>query len=182
MQELEINSKTLLEKISESSGQDVSACYQCQKCAAGCPVAEFMDLKPNAVHRLVQYGRKDELLRSSAIWLCVGCETCGQRCPNDIYTSRVMDILKQMAVEEGARSGAKSITALHKAFLSGIKKRGRMHELSLILDMRMRSGGYFKDMKLGIRMFRKGKLSLIPGKIKNTKEVRALFEKTGRTK
>jgi heterodisulfide reductase subunit C len=139
-----------------------------------------MDLKPRAIHRLIQYGQKDELLGSSAIWLCVGCETCGQRCPNDIYTSRVVDSLKQMAVEEGARSGAKSITALHKAFLSGIKKRGRMHELSLIVNMRMRSGGYFNDMKLGIQMFRKGKLSLIPGKIKNTRELKALFNKVRR--
>jgi len=182
MQEQEIVPGTLAEKIRTDIGQDVSACYQCQKCTAGCPVAEYMDYKPSAIHRLIQYGRKQELLRSSAIWLCVGCETCGQRCPNNIYTSKVVDILKQMAVEEGSRSGAKSITALHKSFLSGIKKRGRMHELSLILDMRMRSGGYFKDMKLGIQMFRKGKLSLIPGKIKNTKEVKALFEKAGRSK
>jgi heterodisulfide reductase subunit C len=182
MQKLEIETQPLSERIREESGQDVSSCYQCQKCTAGCPVVEFMDLSPSAVHRLIQYGRKDDLLRSATIWLCVGCETCGQRCPNDIYTSKVFDILKQMAVEEGVKSGAKSITALHKAFLSGIKKRGRMHELSLILDMRMRSGGYFKDMKLGIQMFRKGKLSLIPGKIKNTKEVKALFEKAGRPK
>ena len=182
MTQLETQSKNLVESISEESGQDVSTCYQCRKCTAGCPVAEYMDYPPNALHRLIQYGRKEELLRSSAIWLCVGCETCGQRCPNTIYTSRVVDILKQMAVEEGAKSGAKSITALHKAFLSGIRRTGRMHELSLILEMRLRSGGYFKDMKLGIDMFRKGKLSLIPGRIKNTKDVKAMFKKAGREK
>ena len=173
---------SLVEKVAKESGQDISSCFQCRKCTSGCPVAEYMDFHPNALHRLIQYGRKEDLLSSSAIWLCVGCETCGQRCPNTIYTSRVLDVLKQMAVKEGAKSGAKSITALHKAFLSGIRRRGRMHELSLILDMRMRSGGYFKDMKLGIDMFRKGKLSLIPGKVKNTKGVKAMFKKAGREK
>jgi heterodisulfide reductase subunit C len=181
-QEKTTETRTLAERIREESGQDVSACYQCRKCAAGCPVAEYMDFKPHAIHRLIQYGLKDELLRTSAIWLCVGCETCGQRCPNDIYTSRVVDVLKQMAVAEGVKSGAKSITALHEAFLSGIRKRGRMHELSLILDMRLRSGGYFKDMKLGLQMFRKGKLSLFPEKIKDRSSVKALFDKAGGTR
>ena len=64
---------------------------------------------------------------------------------------------------------------MHSVFLSGIKKRGRMHELSLMKDMRLRTGGYFKDLKLGIAMFRKGKLSLFTDRVKNIREVRAMF-------
>ncbi|MBU2438499.1 MAG: heterodisulfide reductase subunit C, partial [Acidobacteria bacterium] len=58
--------------------------------------------------------------------------------------------------------------------------RGRMHELSLILGIRLKSGGLFNDMKLGIEMFRRGKLSLFPKKIKNKRMLRNLFEKARR--
>ena len=91
-----------------------------------------------------------------------------------------MDILKQMAVREGIKGQEKSVTTLHKSFLNGIKKRGRMHELSLIRDIRLKSGGYFKDLVLGLKMFQKGKLSLFAEKIKNIRDVKDLFEKARR--
>ena len=69
---------------------------------------------------------------------------------------------------------------MHHAFLSGIRKRGRMHELNLIKDIRLRAGGYFKDMGLGIKMFRMGKLSIFPEKVKNIKEIRKIFKKARR--
>jgi len=173
---------SFLADIQRDSGQPISSCYQCQKCSAGCPVVGYMDFSPHQVHRMIQYGKRKEILTSSAIWLCVGCETCGTRCPNNIFTSRVMDALKQMAVRENVRGREKTVTAMHRAFLSGIKKRGRMHELSLIRDMRIRSGGLFKDMGLGIRMFKLGKLKLLPEKIKDRKGIRAVFDNARRSK
>ena len=171
---------TFLNLIQEKSGQDIPACYQCRKCTAGCPVASYMDVPPNAIHRFLQFGYRDELLKSNAIWLCAACETCGNRCPNDINTAKVIDALKHLAVREGIRGKEKAVPVMHTVFLSGIKKRGRMHEISLIRDMRLRSGGYFKDMGLGIKMFRMGKLSLIGEKVKNIKEVRNIFKKARR--
>lgn len=120
------------------------------------------------------------MLACSSIWLCAGCETCGARCPNGIDIAKVMDVLKQIAYSENVKGKEKNIQVMHQVFLSGIKKRGRMHELSLIRDMRLKSGGLFKDMKLGIKMFRLGKLSLFPSRVKNKKEVRKMFKKAGR--
>jgi hypothetical protein len=92
-----------------------------------------------------------------------------------------MDVLKQMAVRQGVKGGEKSVITMHKAFLSGVNKRGRMHELSLIREIRLKSGGLFNDLRLGLDMFRKGKLSLLPKKIKNMREVKALFSKARRS-
>jgi heterodisulfide reductase subunit C len=171
---------SLKDYVQEKSGQDILACYHCRKCSVGCPVTPFMDVQPNAIHRMIQYDQKKEILRSSTIWLCAGCETCGTRCPNEIDIAKVMDALKQMAIAEGVRSAEKKVMVFHQVFLSGISKRGRMHELSLIRDMRLRSGGYFKDMGLGIKMFRMGKLSIFPDKVKSMKEVKKLFKKSKR--
>ena len=171
---------SLVEYIHDTSGQDILACYQCLKCTAGCPVAAFMEFPPNAIHRMIQNDRRKEILDSGSIWLCTGCETCGTRCPNDINSAKVMDSLKQLVVKEKHKTREKKIWTMHTVFLSGIQKRGRMHELSLIRDMRLRSGGYFKDMKLAITMFRLGKLTIIPEKVKGIKRVRALFRKARR--
>lgn len=172
--------KQLLSVVEKNSGQDISSCYFCQKCTAGCPVAEFMDYPPSTIHRLLQLGLADEVLSSRAIWLCAGCEVCGARCPNEIDIAKVMDALKQLAERKGIKGGENRVRVMHRVFLSGVGKRGRMHELSLIRDMRLKSGGLFKDMKLGIQMFRKGKLSIFPDKVKNKKPVKQLYAKLRR--
>jgi len=169
-----------LYEVEKKSGQDISSCYYCQKCTAGCPVAEFMDFSPSTIHRLIQLGLKDEVLQSRSIWLCAGCEVCGTRCPNKIEISKVMDTLKQTAEKNGVKGGENRIRVMHRVFLAGVGKRGRMHELSLIRDMRLRSGGLFKDMKLGIKMFRMGKLSIFPDKVKNLKAVKQLYTRLRR--
>lgn len=169
-----------LNEVEKSSGQDISSCFFCQKCTAGCPVAEFMDYPPSTIHRLLQLGLNNEVLKSRSIWLCAGCEVCGARCPNNIDIAKVMDALKQIVEKKGLKGGEKRIQVMHRVFLSGVGKRGRMHELSLIRDMRLKSGGLFKDMKLGINMFLKGKLSLFPDKVKNIKPVKQLFAKIRR--
>jgi len=178
----EVNAHSLLDYVVEKSGQDILACYHCQKCVAGCPVASFMDIQPNVIHRMIQYGQKDEILESATIWICAACETCGARCPNNIDIAKVNDALKQLAVKEGVKGKEKGVPAMHAVFLSGIEKRGRMHEVSLIRDLRLRTGGMFKDMKLGIQMFRLGKLPLFAEKVKNVGEVKKIFEKARRAR
>ena len=37
---------TFRQQIEGLSGQNTNLCYQCSKCSAGCPMAEWMDLKP----------------------------------------------------------------------------------------------------------------------------------------
>ncbi len=169
------NSQNILEYVVAASGQDVLACYHCQKCVAGCPVAPFMDIAPNVLHRMLQYGQKDEILKSSTIWICAACETCGERCPNDIDIAKVCDALKQLAMKEGIRPKEKSAAAMHTSFLSGIARNGRMHEVSLIVQMRIKGGGLFKDLLLGLKMFRLGKLNLFPEKVKKMDEIKKLF-------
>jgi heterodisulfide reductase subunit C len=177
-----INHKDLLNTVQKESGQDILACYYCHKCVVGCPVSKYMDIPPNAILRMIQYGQKEKILKSATIWLCTACETCGTRCPNNIDIAKVMDVLKQLAIKEGVKSKEKAVTIMHKAFLAGIEKRGRMHELSLIRDLKLKSGGLFKDIKLGIKMFRLGKLSFFPEKVGNIKEIKEMFKKARRTK
>jgi heterodisulfide reductase subunit D len=87
-------------EVEERSGEDLSRCYYCLKCTAGCPSAPAMPYGPAQMVRMVQLGLKDALLESPSIWFCLHCETCGARCPNEISIARLTQALRQMAMEE----------------------------------------------------------------------------------
>ncbi|MBU0496015.1 MAG: 4Fe-4S dicluster domain-containing protein [Chloroflexi bacterium] len=167
---------TFSKQISNQSGQNVARCYYCLRCSAGCPVTHVMDYGPAQVLRMIQLGQKDALLRSSAIWLCVGCETCGTRCPNGIRTGLVIDALRQMALAEGIAPAEREVVKLHQAFLDSIRIWGRVHELSMLAQYKLTSLDLFSDLDMGLDMFLKGKIHPFPKRIKGRDEVAKLFE------
>jgi len=166
---------TFSEQVRDQSGQNVQRCYYCQRCSAGCPVASLMDYAPAQLLRMIQLGQKEAVLHSSAIWLCVGCETCGTRCPNGIRTGVVIDSLRQMATAEGVAPAVPSVFKLHRAFLDSIRLWGRVHELSMLAQYKLTSLALFSDLDLGLDMFLKGKIHPLPRRIRGVAEVRKLF-------
>jgi len=167
---------SFIEQVSELSKQDIERCYYCLRCSAGCPAAYAMDYTPAQILRLVQLGQKETLLRSSAIWLCIGCETCGTRCPNEIHAGAVIDALRQIAIEEGVPAAERSVFKLHKAFLDSIRTWGRLHELSMILQHKLTSRDLFSNLDMGLDMFLKGKIHPLPQRIRGRDQIKKLFE------
>lgn len=173
---LSIGDPTFRDEIREICGENVLSCYQCGECTAGCPVAFAMDIAPNQVMRMVQLGMRDEVLGSSAIWLCAGCETCRTRCPKGVGLSKVMDACRQIAVRSGVKAKEPNVLKFHEEFLKEIARNGRVHEMSLVAFYKLRSKRFFDDVLSGIQMFLKGKLGLIPSRVKRLAEVRKLFK------
>jgi len=85
--------KDFIRRVEEISGEKLSACYQCGKCSAGCPLVSAMDILPNQAIRLAQLGA-EEVLDFKAIWLCASCLTCAARCPKGVDLARVMEALR----------------------------------------------------------------------------------------
>jgi heterodisulfide reductase subunit C len=88
-------------RIEELSGEVLLSCNQCGKCSAGCPAASGMDMLPNQVMRFLQLGLVERVLHSSAPWLCAACQTCYARCPKGVDLSRVMEAVREVALQEG---------------------------------------------------------------------------------
>jgi heterodisulfide reductase subunit C len=166
-----------LQQVEQESGVKVSACFQCRKCSAGCPLTYAMDLYPDRVIRLVQLGLRQQAIGSQTIWVCASCETCLTRCPNEVDIPKLMDHLKQVALRERVPlpPAEKNIAAMHRIFLNNIKKWGRIHELGVMGQYKRHTGDLFSDVGLGWRMFRMGRLKVLPSRIKGMREVRRMF-------
>jgi heterodisulfide reductase subunit C len=154
-------------------------CYQCLTCTLGCPVAFAMDLYPHEILKYIQLGARDKVLNSSALWTCASCETCATRCPNEIEIVQLMDCLRRMAIAE--KRARERGPILNHVFLDAIRKNGRIHELSLIVDLKRKTGRLFRldkdEIRLGLAMFRRGKLKLLPTKIKGIDVIQRLFSR-----
>lgn len=169
-------------KVKNGAVVDVTHCYQCGKCTAGCVQAQEMDYPPSYIMRLLQTGTPEnyqKVLKSKSIWVCLNCENCYQRCPQSIDIPSVMDALRCESLEKGlAHPQAKKIIAFHRAFLSQIKNTGRLWEVGMEAEYKMRTLDLFQDVDKVPSMLSKGKLHILPEKMEGKKSVKKIFEQT----
>jgi heterodisulfide reductase subunit B len=151
----------LVEVVREATGDNVFKCYQCVKCTSGCPLADQFDLTPNQIMRSVQLN-DISVLQSKSIWLCASCYTCATRCPQKIDVTGVIDALRIEALKRGVKPAEPHIAKFNKLFMRSIKIFGRAYELGLMASFNMVLGKPLRDLKLGKRMFARGKLSILP--------------------
>ncbi len=158
---------SFLGQVEEIGEERLTPCFQCVKCSGGCPLTFAMDVLPHQLVRMVQMGLKQEVLKSSTIWLCAGCETCSTRCPNGVSIAHLMDVLRQIALTEGVEPAEPEVAGFHTAFLDEIRAGGRLHEMGMVRRYKFRTRKWMKDAGLGWRMFSRGKLKLLPVRIRD---------------
>lgn len=185
-------SKTLLQEVMDRSGQNLLACYQCRRCAAGCPVGDETGVTPDRLIRMILFNEKDDAFNNLLVWKCVACYTCGTRCPNNIQTARINETLKQMSKEAHIEPLNPKVAALHDAFLTSVSHFGRVNELEFmgLYEIRntrselKRGGGWKavvdemkKQARLGISMMKKKRIHFRLDKIKRRSEIKRLYKK-----
>ena len=105
-------------------GENLTRCYACGTCTAGCPVREIDErYNPRRIIRMVLLGMKDRVLKSDFIWMCSTCYSCEERCPQDVKLTDVMNAIKNLAVKEG------HIHPAYTAQVDLIKGSGRLYEI-----------------------------------------------------
>ncbi len=166
-----------MQPILQENKVDTSLCYQCYTCSLGCPVSGDMDLLPHQVVRMIQTGRKAEVLKSNTIWQCINCEACVTRCPRGVDIPRLMDWLRQQYLKDNPKTRLKPVI-FHSLFTNGIRCNGIQFELSLLLRLKLATLDFFSDLGLGMRMLAKGKLNFVPHHSKDMPAIRRIFQKT----
>ncbi|PID73852.1 MAG: heterodisulfide reductase subunit C [Desulfobacterales bacterium] len=165
-----------IREVEERSGQDVSQCYQCGNCTAGCPYTFVYDLPVGRIMRLTQTGQRKAALSCRSIWLCASCQSCTTRCPNNIDVACIMDVLRHMSREEGYAT-EKDVKLFADTFLSSVERFGRVYEMGLMAEYGARSLKPWTDGDLGPKILPKFKLHFMPHSIKGRDKVARIFDR-----
>jgi quinone-modifying oxidoreductase subunit QmoC len=172
--------KNFLNEIKDMSHcGEIDECIQCGTCSSSCPMAVYMDMPPRKIISMVKNGFKDEVLKSTTIWLCPSCYVCQVRCPAEIKITDVMYALKRKAIEQKIYPGNFKIPILAREMHRIIAKNGRNSELWLILNLYLKSKrplGIMKMTSLGLNLIKTGRMPIKAEKIKNRKQFRALLK------
>lgn len=61
------------------------------------------------------------------------------------------------------------------SFMDTVEKYGRMYEFGTMLQYNVKSRQPFRDVETGLGMFQKGKLNLLPSRVKGAEEIERIF-------
>ncbi len=173
-----------LNRIEGETGANIAACYQCERCTNACPVSLYMDVKPHQVIRYVQLGWREELLQSATIWVCLSCEMCTTYCPNEVGVAETILHLRSLSARSTIAPREKQLAVFHETFLAELQRFGRVNEAWLmaalnrkpgILKEKIRSGQLKTEIQLGLTLWRKGKLKLLPKRCAAINEIRSIY-------
>ncbi len=138
----------------EPGGEQLLACIGCGTCTATCPVqAVQARFDPRRIMRMAMLGMADEVMRSDFVWLCAGCYSCRERCPQGVMVTDLMRALKNVAMRRGI------VHPSYRAQVAELRKFGRLYEVE----------AYNK---------KRGKLGL-PPLVDDPGRVKGIFERTG---
>lgn len=87
-----------LENIARISGTDARKCMKCGKCSGRCPAFKEMDIKPHQFVSLLVKGNLEKLLGAKAIWSCLSCMACVERCPRGVAPAAVIEAVRDTVV------------------------------------------------------------------------------------
>jgi len=175
-----------LQRVQGETGVNVTACYQCERCTNACPASAFMDIKPHQVIRYVQLGWREELMRSTTIWVCLSCEMCTTYCPNMVDVAETVNYLRNMAAHSAVAPRERHLAVFHQTFLEQLHKFGRINEFWLmnafnlkpnILKEKFQSGALREEILLGLALIKKGKLNLIPRRSRGIRQIDEIYRR-----
>jgi heterodisulfide reductase subunit C len=119
-----------------------------------------------------------EVLTANTPWMCVSCYLCTSRCPQNIPITEIMYTLKRMSIAEGCAQ-QRDGPALARTFTDFVDRYGRSFELGL-------ASRYYLTQKpisllrmgpLGMSLFKRGRMSLVPTRIRGIKQLQAIIKR-----
>ena len=103
-----MTNKERIAELKLTSGTDVAKCMKCGKCSGRCPAYKDMDIKPHQFVSWLADGKIDKLMQSEAIWSCLSCMACVERCPRGVAPAGVIEAVRTMIVSAQGKNGLKA--------------------------------------------------------------------------
>jgi heterodisulfide reductase subunit C len=171
---------TFLQDVIEEApgGEQIAHCLQCGSCSGSCPNGPDMDYTPRTLFALIGAGQRERVLSANTMWCCVSCYACTTRCPQHIPITDIMYALKRIALREGMAHRTDA-PALARTFTGLLDRYGRSFEFGLASRYYLfnRPLAMLRMGPLGLSMFTKGRMSLVPTRIRQLDQLRAIITK-----
>ncbi len=88
--------------------------------------------------------------------------------------------MRKLALEDQVPVGEGNVVKFAQIFLDSIRKRGRIHELELVMRYNLAVHQPFKDAHLGPMMMARRKMKFLGHKIKETSRIKEIFQNSKR--
>lgn len=97
---MSLTNKVTKEEILRISGVDPSKCMQCGKCSGACPEYENMEYHPHQFAAMIRNNKIEALMRSDAMYKCLSCFACSERCPREVEPSRLIEAIRVAVIRQ----------------------------------------------------------------------------------
>lgn len=92
------------EDIVRISGVDPSKCMQCGKCSGACPSYDEMEYHPHQFAALINKGQIEKLMSSDAMYKCLSCFACLERCPRNVSPSKLIEAIRLTVIRQQGKN------------------------------------------------------------------------------
>ena len=159
-------------------GERIVHCLQCGSCGGSCPSGADMQYTPRTIFALINADKRQEVLTANTMWYCVSCYLCTSRCPQDIPITDIMYALKRLAIRDGLAKDTPA-PALAKTFTDLVERYGRSYEFGIatLYLAWNKPMSMLKMGPMGLSMFTKGRLNILPTKIRKVDQLQAIVQK-----
>jgi heterodisulfide reductase subunit C len=92
------------EEIEAISGVNPLKCMRCGRCSATCPSYENMEYHPHQFVAMVERGEIEKLMESDAIYKCMSCMACIERCPRQVQPAKLVEAVRLAVIRKQGAS------------------------------------------------------------------------------
>lgn len=170
---IDLKARFLQQLYNIPDGKNLSKCIQCGTCTGSCPASYTMDITPRELIALFRAGDMGSILASRTIWICASCYACTVRCPQNVPVTDIIYMLKRLAMEQEIFPKKFPVYALSRSFVALANRYGRSYEPGLMLLYYLKTNplNLVKMIPLFLKLVLKGRIALLPKKIKAARAV-----------
>jgi quinone-modifying oxidoreductase, subunit QmoC len=167
-----------------AGGERIRHCLQCGQCSGTCPLSLYMDHTPRQLMYLAREGFKEEVLTSSAIWMCTSCYACMVKCPKKINITHLLYAFKERAITEGRYPKRFPLAVMARQFAHMVDKSGRVTESRLMIKVCLRTAvvRLLGMSRIGWGLLRTGRMKFGQEKIEGQSDLVKVLESVRATR